>query len=900
MVQEAKIPYIDELVEVSLLQEHLDSITQAMGIPVHILKSDKTYILNGQRPYPPLCDRFFRNKLEECHQCKLRNFDTIVSAILNNKDGLIVYNCLPMIEEFGYPIAIDGNRIAVIIAEKRKLQELNISPLQDLAQKAGLDSKTTDAFIESVQSLPAVPIEKTQSAQKLIALTANTISQLADKEFSLRHVTEQMQTIDEIVVALNRSPDMDSVIQLIVDRVIDLTGAYDSTVFLWDESKRALVTHITRGVIKGIDYVEIPEERAITNRALRERKVQRVPNVHEDPDYVVITSPPEIIQSELAVPLILGDTPIGILDVQSEELSHFTEEHEYLLTTLAQHITAAIQKVRFQEDFNALLAVEEAINEALELEDTLALLLQHAVRLTGAEDTWLMLVDRKKEQLIPKQYHKEKFVLPPLDKGQGISGYVWQTKEPSLCHELEKDVRYLGFPPNGSLLSVPILSLGVVIGVLNVWSPITYKFTLEHQRMLTAFAKQASVAIEKANALDAILEVVTKVHQLNEPDFFRLVVEKAFDLVKIAEGCSIWLLDEGKKAFRYADIEEEDDDFYQRLDPIPLEADSIVKCTIEQRKPIAIYDIKEPKWWNLCYYKKVAEEKELKSQLAVPILIGEKPIGVFTIQTTDYHQFTDWEKNVLSTFATQVAASIENARLIGELRQLDADKSELIRNLAHELKTPLTPVITFLERLVNLSTSLSDKERHFANIAYQEMLRYERLVDKILTFPKIMDKRLELYKAPLILSNVLRSSIDFYVPTANGKRIELQSSIDLEDDEILADRDSLVQIFTNLLDNAIKYTPNGGSVQVSLEEQNGTYQVRVTDNGIGISEEAQQHLFEPYRSGDKARPGQRGGLGIGLYMVKHLVEAHGGSITVESEFNVGSTFTLTLPKRGGD
>lgn len=899
MAQKVKIPSIDELVDGPLLQEHLDSITQVMEIPVRLLKNNRTYILSEQCSYPPICDKFFRNKLEECPWCELRDFDTTVYAILNNEDGLIEYNCLPMIEEFGSYISVNGKKIAAIIAEKRKSQELNISQLQDFAQKAGLDSKTTSAFIESVQALPAVSMEKMQSAQKLIAVTANTISQLADKEFSLHHITKEMETINEIGIALNRSPNMDSVIQLIIDRVVGLTGAYDSTVFLWDESKRALVTRATKGVKGGIGYVEISEEKGVTNRALRKKKAQRVHNVKEDPDYVVITFPAGIIKSELAIPLILRDIPIGVLDVQSEELGHFTKEHERILTTLAQHITAAIQNIRSREDFDALSAVEDAIKDALELEDTIAILLQNAVKLTSAEDAWLRLVNRKKEQLILKQHHKGKFALPPLNKWQGISGYVWQTKEPYLCHELEKDTRYLGFPPNGSLLSVPILSRGVVIGVLNVWSPEIDRFTLEHQRMLSAFAKQASVAIEKANAVDAILEVVTQVYQLDEPDFFRLVVKEALDLVKIAEGCTIWLLDEDKKEFRYADVGE-GESFYQRLDPIPLDQNSFCKYTIEQKKPIVISDVKEPKWWSICYHKEIAEEKGLKSLLAVPIFIGEKPIGVFTMQTTDYHQFTNWEKNVLRTFVTQVAASIENARLIGELRKLNKYKRELIRNLAHELKTPLTPVIIFLEKLINRSTSLSDRDKYFAKIAHQELLRYKRLVDKILTFPRIRDNRIELHKESLILSDVLQSSIDFYIPFANKKHINLQFSIDLENDEILADRDSLVQIFTNVLDNAIKYTPNGGIVQVSLEKQDDDYQVKVTDNGIGISKIAQQHLFEPYRSGDDARPGQRGGLGIGLYMVKYLVEAHGGFVTTEIEFDVGSTFTLTLPKRGGD
>jgi signal transduction histidine kinase len=581
-----EIPYIDQLVEVSLLQEHLDSITQVIGIPVYIIKNDGTYILGQQYHCRQICGRFLRYKLEKCKKCKMDDLDTTISAISNSEDGLIVYDCLPMIEVIGSPITVDKKAIAVILAEKKKSMDLNISQLQECAQESGLDSKTTNAFIESILIIPVISMEKTRLAQKLIALTANVISQLASKEFTLRHSIEQMETVNEIIVALNRYKDIDLIIQFIVNRVVDLTKARDGTLFLWDGYKRALVTYNK----KDTGYCKVPERKGIANRALNSREAQRVDNVYNDPDYVEILPN---IQSELAVPLTLESIPIGVLDVQSDQLSHFTEEHEHILVMLAKHVTAAI----------------------------------------------------------------------------------------------------------------------------------------------------------------------------------------------------------------------------------------------------------------------------------------------------------------LSTFVTQAAANIENAHLIEELQESTANKDELLRNLAHELKTPLTHIITFLEHLVNRSTSISDKEKEFAKMAYQEMWRYVRLVDKILTFSRILGKRLMLSEEPIILFDVLKSSIDFYTPIAKDKDIELQFQGDVKDTKIIADKDSLIQIFINLLDNAIKYTPNGGIVKVSLEEQDSLYRIRVNDNGIGISEIALQHLFEPYISGDNARPGQKGGLGIGLYIVKQLVEEHQGSITVESKLNEGTTFTFDLPKK---
>ena len=577
---------IDQLVEVSFLQENLDSITQAFGIPVYLLKNDGTCILGEQYSYRQICSRFLKSKLEKCKQCKLMDFDSTVSAILNDDDKLMTYDCLPMIEVFGSPITIDKKTVAVILAEKKTSLEVNISQIQECAREAGLDSKTTNTFIESILIIPVISTEKTKSAQKLIAVTANAISQLMSKEFSLRHSIKQMEIVNEIVIALNRYKDIDSIIEFVVNQVVDLTEARDGALFLWDGSKRALVTYNK----KGIGYCKVPEKKGIINRALNMREAQRVDNVQNDPDYVKIL--PNIL-SELAVPLILESIPIGVLDVQSTQPGHFTEEHEHILMMLAKHVTATI----------------------------------------------------------------------------------------------------------------------------------------------------------------------------------------------------------------------------------------------------------------------------------------------------------------LSTFVTQFVASFENTRLIEELQKSTVEKDELIRNLAHELKTPLTHIITFLEHLVNRSTSISDKEREFANIAYQEMWRYVRLVDKILTFSRILGKRLILSKETIILSEILKTALNFCTPIAKDKGIELQFHEDIKDAEIIADKDSIIQILVNLLDNAIKYTPNGGIVQISLEEQDSLYRIKVSDNGIGISGMALQHLFEPYRSGDEARPGQKGGLGIGLYIVKQLVEEHHGSITVRSKFNEGTTFTFDLPKR---
>ena len=184
--------------------------------------------------------------------------------------------------------------------------------------------------------------------------------------------------------------------------------------------------------------------------------------------------------------------------------------------------------------------------------------------------------------------------------------------------------------------------------------------------------------------------------------------------------------------------------------------------------------------------------------------------------------------------------------------------------------------------------------REFLTDIDKEIDRLSAVISDLLTLVSVDSGELKLKTAPLSLRDLISDNVRRLSPLARERGIELQFT-GRENVEIVGDHMKLTQVFYNLIDNAIKYTPRGGSVHVELAKQGKTAVVRVADNGIGIPEEDQLHIFDRFYRVDKARSRETGGTGLGLSIVKQIVLLHDGNISVSSKENEGSTFTVELP-----
>ncbi|MEF3303799.1 two-component system histidine kinase PnpS [Paenibacillus sp. GYB003] len=236
---------------------------------------------------------------------------------------------------------------------------------------------------------------------------------------------------------------------------------------------------------------------------------------------------------------------------------------------------------------------------------------------------------------------------------------------------------------------------------------------------------------------------------------------------------------------------------------------------------------------------------------------------------------------------------------ITAIRRLEKMRSEFVANVSHELKTPVAAVKGFAETL--LAGAMNDPEiaKSFLQIIYDESERLNRLIGDILELSKVESKRVPLQFSPVHLSSFVGKTLDMMRSAASKKEIGLEMQVDPEL-YIEADEDRLRQIFINLLSNGINYTPEGGKVKVQVEEvavegEIEKIRIAISDTGIGIPKKDLPRIFERFYRVDKARSRSSGGTGLGLSIVKHLVELHKGTIRVESDIGLGSTFILELP-----
>jgi len=228
---------------------------------------------------------------------------------------------------------------------------------------------------------------------------------------------------------------------------------------------------------------------------------------------------------------------------------------------------------------------------------------------------------------------------------------------------------------------------------------------------------------------------------------------------------------------------------------------------------------------------------------------------------------------------------------VTEMYRMAQMKKDLVVNVSHELRTPLTAIKGFIE---TMEEDPSGDNRRFLKIIGRHTERLISIVKDLLLLSELEEKGLELEAEPLDLAGLIRNVLRTFERRSREKGLRLEYDAAPDVGKVRADPFRMDQVFINLIDNALKYT-EAGEVKVSVERQDGHVRVRVTDTGIGIPKEQLPRVFERFYVTDKARSRKLGGTGLGLSIVKHIVLLHGGTIDVQSQPGVGSTFTIVLP-----
>jgi signal transduction histidine kinase len=226
------------------------------------------------------------------------------------------------------------------------------------------------------------------------------------------------------------------------------------------------------------------------------------------------------------------------------------------------------------------------------------------------------------------------------------------------------------------------------------------------------------------------------------------------------------------------------------------------------------------------------------------------------------------------------------------MRELEALRREFVSNVSHELRTPLTAVKLMVETLQS-GVDQADREQFLGSIA-QETERMIALVEDLLDLARLESGKLELRLGAVDVVALCRQAVQAQRARAQSQGIELECSAPDAPIRISADRDKLYQVLVNLVDNALRHTPESGRVSLTASSREGDVNIVVSDTGAGIPSTALPHIFERFYVVDPARARSHSGTGLGLAIVRHIIEAHGGTITAKSELGAGTTFTCTL------
>ncbi len=293
-----------------------------------------------------------------------------------------------------------------------------------------------------------------------------------------------------------------------------------------------------------------------------------------------------------------------------------------------------------------------------------------------------------------------------------------------------------------------------------------------------------------------------------------------------------------------------------------------------------------------------------RTTLATPLLLEGVPIGAIFIRRRVVRPFSEQQIRLLEIFAAQAALALENARLFREIadksRQLELasqHKSEFLANMSHELRTPLNAIIGFSEVLSEgMFGEINEKQTEYLKDILESGQHLLSLINDILDLSKIEAGRMELELADFDLPSAIENALILVRERGSRRGITLGRTIDERLEMIRADERKVKQVLLNLLSNALKFTPEGGRIDVSARLHDDSAEISVTDTGVGIAPEDQEAVFEEFRQVGTAATKVEG-TGLGLALARKFIELHGGRIWVRSQVGVGSTFTFTLPLR---
>lgn len=733
----------------------------------------------------------------------------------------------------------------------------------------------------------------------------------------------QLKALNDISQRLSASLEEDQLLDLVVTSLQRLTGV--AHIAVWQplpgpaDGPQTLIATQSRGdeetPVAGMQ-LSCTGEGDLVARTFCQGKVQFEAN--PDPTGQGAWLQPGC--GVLVLPMALAETTVAVVSLQDPNPFEQLRFQQDLALGVISQAAIALQNARLYAEVRALNAdlerrVDERTHELQEEKDRLATIheistevsqtldldqilntsLGVLARITRAEHASIMLVEEDDSSLLVTRAvlgvpaNPGNYTRFPI--GAGIAGWVAQHRKSALVEDLSADERWATFPGSslrkreGAMVSVPLLVQGEVLGVLTLSHPERGFFHEGHLRLLNACAGAIAIGINNANLFRMISAEAERRYELLDHQQ-KEASQTAAILQSLSDGVIVC-------------------DLYGGVLTTNQAAASILQRNVEDLLLWNLHDIISR------YFGTRAREVPLDELLARPLgHAGTPRIFSATVKV-----------GVRMVSFTMGPVMKEDAELLGALvvlrditREVEADrlKTEFIGTMSHELRTPMTAIKGFTQLLAMGGLGpLNDTQREFVNTIYSNTERMISLINDVLDITKIESGSVDLEWRSLHLAEALSGVVAELQPLIGERRHELTISIPPGLPLIRADAHRLHQILYNLLSNAVKYTPKGGQVTVqaqevglldlpaaihdSLASDRRYVRATVIDTGVGVSEEDLPRIFDRFYRTENPLKIEAGGTGLGLSLVKPLVELLGGRIWAESTLGEGSKFSFVLP-----